>query len=177
MQDMAKWIERRFRYAPPPDEFPMIVERLRGTTVRLEGKVRTTPAEHLTSRTGDAWSIQEHIGHILDLEPLWSGRVDELLSGAKMLRAADMTNRKTWDANHNQRDIEEILTEFATARESMTRRLDSLRIDQVVASARHPRLDQPMRLVDLCWFVAEHDDHHLTRITRLQRTFVTRTNE
>jgi hypothetical protein len=28
----------------------------------------------------------------------------------------------------------------------------------------HPRLKQPMRLVDHLYFVAEHDDHHLARI-------------
>ncbi len=27
-------------------------------------------------------------------------------------------------------------------------------------SARHPRLMQPMRMIDLLYFVAEHDDHH-----------------
>ena len=28
----------------------------------------------------------------------------------------------------------------------------------------HPRLKQPMRLVDHLYFVAEHDDHHLAKI-------------
>jgi hypothetical protein len=28
----------------------------------------------------------------------------------------------------------------------------------------HPRLKQPMRLVDHLYFVAEHDDYHLARI-------------
>jgi hypothetical protein len=33
----------------------------------------------------------------------------------------------------------------------------------------HPRLKQPMRLIDMCLFVAEHDDHHLMRMTVLAR--------
>jgi len=28
----------------------------------------------------------------------------------------------------------------------------------------HPRLQQPLRLVDHLYFVAEHDDHHLAKI-------------
>ncbi len=28
----------------------------------------------------------------------------------------------------------------------------------------HPRLKQPMSMVDLFFFIAEHDDHHLARI-------------
>jgi hypothetical protein len=31
----------------------------------------------------------------------------------------------------------------------------------------HPRLKQPMRLVDHLFFVAEHDDHHLALIREL----------
>jgi hypothetical protein len=34
----------------------------------------------------------------------------------------------------------------------------------------HPRLQQPMRLVDSLYFVAEHDDHHIARISGLLRT-------
>jgi len=33
----------------------------------------------------------------------------------------------------------------------------------------HPRLKQPMRLVDHLFFVAEHDDHHMARIWEMIR--------
>jgi len=33
----------------------------------------------------------------------------------------------------------------------------------------HPRLQQPMRLVDSLYFVAEHDDHHIAKISGLLR--------
>jgi hypothetical protein len=36
-------------------------------------------------------------------------------------------------------------------------------------AAKHPRLGKPMRLIDLVLFVAEHDEHHLARITQLKR--------
>jgi len=36
-------------------------------------------------------------------------------------------------------------------------------------TARHPRLGTPMRLIDIAFFTAEHDDHHLSRITELMR--------
>jgi hypothetical protein len=34
-------------------------------------------------------------------------------------------------------------------------------------SMLHPRLQQPMRLVDHLYFAAEHDDHHLACIWEL----------
>ena len=35
--------------------------------------------------------------------------------------------------------------------------------------ASHPRLATPMRLLDIAFFVAAHDDHHLARITEILR--------
>jgi len=37
--------------------------------------------------------------------------------------------------------------------------------------AIHPRLNIPMRLVDMLYFQAEHDDYHLARISELVRLF------
>jgi hypothetical protein len=39
-----------------------------------------------------------------------------------------------------------------------------LKDDQLLNTALHPRLKIPMRIVDLAYFVAEHDDHHLATI-------------
>jgi hypothetical protein len=43
-------------------------------------------------------------------------------------------------------------------------------------SALHPRLKQPMRAIDLCLFVAEHDDHHLARVAELRTALQARTS-
>ena len=36
-------------------------------------------------------------------------------------------------------------------------------------SAHHPRLNKPMRVIDLAVFVADHDDYHLAQIDELKR--------
>lgn len=41
----------------------------------------------------------------------------------------------------------------------------------ITLTALHPRLRVPMNLVDHAFFVAEHDDYHLTRITELLAEF------
>lgn len=76
MQEMMKWLDRRFNYTPPAGEYPMIIERLRGTPSRVADRVRYLPSAILTRCEGDAWSIQEHVGHLLDIETLWAVRVD-----------------------------------------------------------------------------------------------------
>ena len=165
------WFDREFPFDLPMEMFPYIVERLRGTPARLEERVQSLPSEILTRRDGEAWSIQENTGHLWDLEPLWAGRLDDLLAGEKRLRPADLQNRKTHEANHNANSIDTLLKSFRTEREDFVTRLDKLNEADVVWSALHPRLEQSMSVVDLIFFTAEHDNHHLTEISRLIRKF------
>jgi uncharacterized damage-inducible protein DinB len=163
------WFERKFVLDLPAWMYPNIVERLRGTPVRLEELVSQVNYDVLTQREGDDWSVQENAGHLLDLEVLWVGRLDDFLQGESMLRAADLTNRKTHEASHNTNTIDNILAAFRAERQAFVARLDSLDEADVLRSALHPRLQQPMTVVDHIYFVAEHDDHHLAQITRLKR--------
>lgn len=163
------WFDRQFTFDLPVETYPNLVERLRGTPVRVEALVAGLPTETLTRRHNDDWSIQENVGHLWDLEALWAGRLDDLLTGQTLLRAADLTNRKTHDANHNAAPINDLLAAFRRERAAWVSRLDDLSESDVVRTALHPRLQQPMRLVDHVYFVAEHDDHHLAQITRLKR--------
>lgn len=165
----SRWTDRTFEFTLPEALFPVVVERLRGTPARIEDKVRSLPREVLVQRDDDAWSIQEHIGHLLDLDELHTGRLDDFLSGAQVLRPADMTNRKTWESRHNEKDIAELLEAFRAERGAFVARLDAWKPEDVSRTALHPRLRQPMRVLDMAVFTAEHDDHHLTRMTELAR--------
>ncbi|MEZ4670557.1 MAG: DinB family protein [Anaerolineae bacterium] len=165
------WFERQFDFVQPVWMFPNILERLRGTPARLEECVAGLSSELRTRWIGEEWSIQENAGHLLDMEALWLGRLDDFLNGVETLRAADLTNRKTYDAQHNDTAIEKILAAFRRERAALLIRLDALDEATVLKTALHPRLLQPMRVIDHAYFVAEHDDHHLAQITRLKRQF------
>jgi hypothetical protein len=45
---------------------------------------------------------------------------------------------------------------------------------ELTRTALHPRLRQPMPVVYLCFFVAEHDDHHVRTIDELRSAFANR---
>jgi len=77
----------------------------------------------LVAKPGDKWSAQEHTGHLLDLEPLWMERIHDFLGDGDILSVADLSNRKTHEANHNNRRLTEILVEFRAARLSLVDRL------------------------------------------------------
>ena len=164
MPDPGLWFERKFEFAFSADLFPNLCVRLRGTPARLEEMLRGRPRDVLITRQGEKWTILEQAGHLLDLEELWSSRLGDFLEGRPHLSAADLQNRKTYEANHNARQIEDLLAEFRAARTSFVDKLDELNHGVVAHTLLHPRLQKPMRLVDHLYFVAEHDDHHLAKI-------------
>jgi uncharacterized damage-inducible protein DinB len=154
----------------PVGVFPSVVERLRGTPARLEELVRALPPQVLTAKPNGGWSIQEHVGHLFDLDELHEGRLEDYAQGLDTLRAADMTNLKTNEAGHNEALTEDLLARFREARARFVRRLEALTEEEVARMAIHPRLQQPMRVIDMALFVAEHDDHHLATISELSKT-------
>ena len=169
-----KWTDRRFNFDFPADIYPEMIERIRGTPARLEELLNDLSPETLTSQADGRWSMQENAGHLLDLESLVSQRIDEYLAGNTTLHAADMSNRKTYEASHNNVPAASILKAFRTARHDIVHRLESFDPDIFACAALHPRLNVPMRLVDMLFFQAEHDDYHLARISELRKLLLER---
>jgi len=165
------WFERTFAFDFPVAHAGPILERLRGTPVRLAERVRDADPDDRTRSDGRGWSIQENVGHLFDLESLWRGRFDDFAAGVERLRDADLTNRRTNEAGHNQRTMAELLGAFRDARLATVEFLESLPGDKFAQTAIHPRLGTPMRVVDLMFFVAEHDDYHMARIGELVAYF------
>src|SRR6266704_7034863 len=112
MSGVSRWYERQFAFAFPAELYPNICIRLRGTPARMVEIARNTSGESLTRKSDEKWSAQEHAGHLLDLEPLWLKRLGDYVAAKDQLTAADLTNRKTHEANHNARPLKQILSEF-----------------------------------------------------------------
>ncbi len=165
------WFERTFPTGLPQAMLAVILERLRGTPARLEERLAGRSAAVLTRRLGETWSIQENAGHLLDLEPLWLQRADDLLNRRPVMAPADLQNRKTHEANHNAALLNALLEGFRRARGALLDRLEEAEESVLAHTAPHPRLGAPMNLVDHAYFVAEHDDYHLARISELLRGF------
>jgi len=174
MKNRIKWTERSFDFNFPTGLYPEMIERLSGAPARLEEHCRATSAELLTLRHDGRWSMQENAGHLLDLEALVQQRIEEYVSGARELHAADMSNRRTYEANYNETSSERILSDFRTQRLRTVERLYALNDEMFGRVAVHPRLNVAMRLVDMLFFQAEHDDYHLTRISELRRMLSTK---
>jgi uncharacterized damage-inducible protein DinB len=160
----TEWFNRKFPAIEDNGILPSIIERLAGTPARAEEMVSHIQSALLTKKNGDKWTIQEEIGHLSDLEPLWFGRLEDLKKGLAELTVADLTNRKTHEANHNAAAIKVLLQKFRQQRQLFVDELRKMSDAQLENISLHPRLKTPMRIIDLAYFVAEHDDHHLSSI-------------
>jgi uncharacterized damage-inducible protein DinB len=167
MSRIPVWFERKFEFSFPVELYPYLAARLRGTPARLEETVSGYSREVLTKKADGKWSAQEHAGHLLDLESLWTARVGDFLTEGDELTPADLKNRKTHEANHNARPLEQILADFRIARLGLLKRVEAIGPELLAQTKVHPRLQKPMRLVDHLYFAAEHDDHHLAHIWEL----------
>ena len=169
MATPGRWFDRKFELGLGVEAAPELLERLRLTPKRLADAVSGLPPEVLTRKPDGKWSIQENAGHLFDLEALWDQRLDDYDAGATELHPADLENRKTHAAGHNDRAISEILADFSAIRSRIVDRLARMTPADLARTALHPRLRQPMSVTDLCFFVAEHDDHHLKTIEEMKK--------
>src|SRR6266498_3970766 len=143
MITQTPWIERKFEFDFPIGLFPVIVERLRGTSPHIQDVIKNKIEEELGQKAEGAWSIKEQVGHLYDLEELWYGRLEDFLSGKQALRAADMTNTKTHTADHNKRNIESLLEQFSSARNKLIEKVQNMDDAAASLTALHPRLQKP----------------------------------
>src|SRR5580698_4587285 len=134
------WFERKFEFTFPVEQYPNLCIRLRGTPARLEEMLREGARELLVKKPENKWSAQEHAGHLLDLESLWMARVEDYVAGLTVLTTADLSNRKTDEADHNARPLADILGEFRQARLRLVDRLEEIQPALFARSVAHPRL-------------------------------------
>lgn len=168
-----KWFDKKFEFKYSPADFDSLLNRLMKTPEKISQMVSFLPGEMLIKKVDNRWSIKENIGHLIDLEELHDGRIDDFIEGKETLRPADLNNKKTDEANHNNKDIFSLLNQFKIVRENFLERLSGLDASVRERVAIHPRLNQPMRPIDMAQFVLEHDEHHIETIKELADKFST----
>lgn len=131
------WFAREFTFGKPPGILVFFLERLSGTGLRIESKVNEVPEEWLIKQVNNKWSIKQHIGHLAEVDQIALKRIEEMLAGIPEL---SMENLKRY-RSLSERDLRK--------------------------SSLHPRLKIRINPVDLAFFDAAHDDHHLVKINEI----------
>jgi len=166
-----KWFDKKFQFELSQDDYELILSKLNENPQKISKLVSSLPVAVLTKKIDNGWSIQENVGHLIDLEELHSGRIDDFIAGKENLRPADLNNRKTDIANHNKKNIGELLKKLKSVRDDFINRMKNLDAEILKRSSIHPRLNQSMRPIDMAQFVLEHDEHHIETIKELIKKF------
>ena len=156
------WFDRTFTFGLPPEMLPFYLERLEGTIVRIDYKVKEIDDKILSERFNDKWSVKQHIGHLAEVDLIANKRIDEILSGLPT-----MTRAVFEPQNYNPWPVQKVVELFRKNRTENINKYKSLSLVDLVKLSIHPRLNLPMTPVDLAWFDAEHDDHHLVKLTEI----------
>jgi hypothetical protein len=158
------WFERKFQFGIPPGMLPFFLERLEGTIARLEKKINSQPDTILCHKPDGKWSIKEHIGHLAEVDEIALRRIDEMVKGISPMTPAVFETKK----DYNIQPATQLLNYFAKNRMENLRKYKTLSDGDCAMTSLHPRLKVMMSPVDLAFFDAEHDDHHLVKISEIQ---------
>lgn len=157
------WFERSFTFGAPPGMLPFYLERLGGTIARIEKKVSGVPDDILSEKADGKWSIKQNIGHLAEVDAIALRRIDEITKGITPMSPAVFEPLQ----DYNAQPVSKIIEYFRESRNASLKRYSALSEEDLGKSSLHPRLKAAMNPVDLAWFDAEHDDHHLVRISEI----------
>ena len=156
------WFERNLKFGYPNEMLPFFLERLGGTILRIEQKVKGIDDKILSTRFNDKWSIKQNIGHLAEVDEIANKRLDEMAAGVEVMSPAVFEPQ-----DYNPWPVEKVIDFLRITRRENIRKYQALNETQLQKSSLHPRLKVKMTPVDLAWFDAEHDDHHLVKINEI----------
>jgi hypothetical protein len=165
MSERIPWFERKFTFGLGPEMLPLLLERLQGTAWRIEHKVSGLNDSLLSAKFDGKWSVKQNIGHLAEVDQVNNRRIDEILRGVEVMSPAVFEPQ-----DYNPWPVAKVIAFFNEARQSNIRKYAALSTADKKLTSIHPRLKVKMNPVDLAFFDAEHDDHHLLKITDIIRT-------
>lgn len=159
------WFERNLKFGYPKEMLPYFLERLEGSIVRIQAKVNGIHNKILSEKLEGKWSIKQNIGHLAEVDEIANKRLDEMIAGISPMSPAVFEPQ-----DYNPWPIEKVVELFKTNRIKNLKKYSTLQEADLLKASLHPRLKVQMTPVDLAWFDAEHDDHHLVRISEIIRS-------
>ena len=168
MTPETPWFERDLIFGKPKALLPYFLERLEGALPRIEYKLKDIPESILSMQPMGKWSIKQNIGHLAEVDEISNKRIDEMLAGISPLSPAVFEPR----GDYNIMPIQEVVQFLSSIRKANLEKYKSLAAADLEKASLHPRLKIMMTPVDLAWFDAEHDDHHLVKINNILKASV-----
>lgn len=160
------WFDRVFTFGQPAGMLPFFLERLDGSIARLQQKTQGISEEKLSNMVDGKWSVKQNIGHLAEVDEIAIQRVDQVVAGISPMAPAVIQPGR----DYNAMPIQEVLVYFRTNRIKKLQHFMQLNEADFAKTSLHPRLKVQLNPVDLAYFGAEHDDHHIVRINEILST-------
>src|SRR6185295_20142728 len=92
------WFERNLKFGYPKEMLPFFLERLEGTIIRIEEKVKGVDDKILSQKINGKWSVKENIGHLAEVDEIGNKRIDEMSAGVPVMSPAvfEPKDYSTW---------------------------------------------------------------------------------
>lgn len=110
-----------------------------------------------------AWSILEIVGHLIDIEALFSGRVRQILAADNPALTTLDVEAAVRERDYQNKQLGFLLLTFAERRGEHLELLRVLRPQQLARSGLHP-VRGAMSVADCIGILARHDHEHAAQI-------------
>lgn len=159
-----RWSERKLPFGKGLDEWPYLLERLRGMPARSAQLLKGVPVECLLLQQEGRWSAIGHLAHMLFLDQRFHGRVDDYERREPALCRISLDEQDEGIRLAGFRQPGDLLEELRIMRLSLVKRLSDMNETALRHRATHPCMGATMSPVDMAVWITEHDDHHLLSI-------------
>src|SRR5688572_10846922 len=128
--EKLQWFERQFTFGLPVGMLPFYLERLEGTIIRIENKVKDASEKILSNRLDNKWSVKENIGHLAEVDEIALKRIDEMITGISPMSPAVFEPRA-----YQEWELSKVITYFRETRMRNLKRYKSLRPEELKKAA------------------------------------------
>lgn len=117
----------------------------------------------------DKWCILEIVGHLADVEIVFSHRLRQILADQEATIAPIDQDAWAGKLGYMQEHLGDLLARYQIDRKANVRLLRRIKMGDLERSAYHPELKQPVTLAALVDRIVAHSASHLQQIERLKQ--------
>lgn len=146
------------------DTYHELIDELSGMPGRL--RAISSEAANATPRSNEEWGVPEIIAHLVDIERVYRGRINEVLSqDSAYLKAAD-PNALAQAHDYASRDMAASIEEFSEERGETLSLLFNLALKDWEKTGIHYKHGE-VSVEDLVERLIEHDTGHMEQIQQV----------
>jgi uncharacterized damage-inducible protein DinB len=145
------------------DEFAAHIAKLCAFPAHLQTVVASLTDAQLQFKPANEWSVIENIGHLIDIDELYVGRVDRILAEERPEFPRFEPDPLVATKGYQQMDAHALLQQFIATRQATIDGLSTIEPDELDRAGMHAVYGE-MTLRRLVDHLANHDQKHLVQI-------------